>query len=160
VTGTHTVEITLRPTTDGDRELLLAIYGLTRAEELDQVEWASGQREWFLEMQFDAQDREYRRANPDGRFDVIEVDGRPAGRLYVDRRPDDLRIVDISLLPESRGYGIGAGLIAGLQREAAAEGCIVSIHVEAHNPAARLYERLGFIVAADLGVYRRMEWTP
>ena len=160
MTGTHTVEVTLRPTTDADRELLLAIYGSTRADELGQVEWAPGQREWFLEMQFDAQDHEYRRANPDGRFDVIEVDGRPTGRLYVDRRPGDLRIVDISLLPESRGHGIGAGLVAGLQREAAAEGRIVSIHVESHNPAARLYERLGFVVAADLGVYRRMEWTP
>jgi GNAT superfamily N-acetyltransferase len=160
VTETHTMQVTLRPTTGADRELLLAVYGSTRAEELDQVEWAPGQREWFLEMQFDAQDREYRRANPDGRFDVIDVDGQPAGRLYVDRRPGDLRIVDISLLPESRGHGIGAGLIAGLQRDAAAEGRIVSIHVEAHNPAARLYERLGFVVAADLGVYRRMEWTP
>ena len=160
MTETHTMEVALRPTTGADRELLLAVYGSTRAEELDQVEWAPGQREWFLEMQFDAQDSEYRRANPDGRFDVIEVDGRPAGRLYVDRRPGDLRIVDISLLPESRGHGIGAGLIAGLQRDAAAEGRIVSIHVEAHNPAARLYERIGFVVAADLGVYRRMEWTP
>jgi ribosomal protein S18 acetylase RimI-like enzyme len=153
------MEVTLRPATGADRELLLAIYGATRAEELDQVEWAPGQREWFLHMQFDAQDREYRRANPDGRFDVIEVDGRPAGRLYVDRRRGDLRIVDIALLPEFRGGGVGAGLIAGLQREAAAEGRIVSIHVEAHNRAARLYERLGFVVAADLGVYRRMEWT-
>jgi ribosomal protein S18 acetylase RimI-like enzyme len=160
VTGTHTVEVTLRPTTGADRELLLAIYGSTRAEELDQVEWAPGQRDWFLEMQFDAQDHEYRRANPEGRFDVIEVDGRPAGRLYVDRRPGDLRIVDIALLPAFRGRGIGAGLIAGLQQEAAAEGRIVSIHVEVHNPAALLYERLGFVVAADLGVYRRMEWTP
>jgi ribosomal protein S18 acetylase RimI-like enzyme len=160
VTGTHTVEVTLRPTTGADRELLIAIYGSTRAEELDQVEWAPGQREWFLEMQFEAQDHEYRRANPEGRFDVIEVDGRPAGRLYVDRRPGDLRIVDIALLPAFRGRGIGAGLIAGLQPEAAAEGRIVSIHVEVHNPAARLYERLGFVVAADLGVYRRMEWTP
>ena len=52
MTETHTVEITLRPATDADRELLLAIYGSTRAEELDQVGWAPGQREWFLEMQF------------------------------------------------------------------------------------------------------------
>ena len=75
-------------------------------------------------MQFDAQDTEYRRHNPDGRFDVIEVDGEPAGRLYVDRRPGDLRIVDIALLPDFRGRGIGRRLIADLQRQAAAEGRI------------------------------------
>ena len=157
---THTAEVALRQATSADRALLLAVYGSTRADELDQVEWEPGQREWFLEMQFDAQDHEYRRANPEGSFDVIEVDGRPAGRLYVDRRPGDLRIVDIALLPEFRGRGIGAELVSGLQRAAREEGRIVSIHVEAHNPAARLYERLGFMVAADLGVYRRMEWTP
>ena len=157
---TRTAEVTLRPATDGDREHLLAVYGSTRAEELDQVEWAPGMRQAFLEMQFNAQDHEYRRANPEGSFDVIEVDGRPAGRLYVDRRPGDLRIVDIALLSAFRGRGVGAGLIDELQQAAAAEGRIVSIHVEVHNPAARLYERLGFEVAADLGVYRRMEWTP
>ena len=155
-----TAEVVLRPVTDADREFLVRVYGASRDEELSQVEWAPGQREWFLQLQFDAQDREYRRANPDGRFDVIEVDGRPAGRLYVDRRPGDVRIVDIALLPEFRGRGVGAGLIAGLQAAASQEGRIVSIHVEVHNPAARLYERLGFVVAADLGVYRRMEWTP
>jgi ribosomal protein S18 acetylase RimI-like enzyme len=160
VTRSDTAEVTVRPATDGDREHLLAVYGASRAEELDQVEWAPGQREWFLGMQFEAQDTEYRRANPEGSFGVIEVDGRPAGRLYVDRRPGDLRIVDIALLPEFRGRGIGEGLIAGLGQEAAAEGRIVSIHVEAHNRAARLYERLGFEIAEDLGVYRRLEWTP
>jgi ribosomal protein S18 acetylase RimI-like enzyme len=160
VSRSDTAEITLRPATDADREHLLAVYGAARAEELDQVEWPPGAREAFLEMQFAAQDHEYRRANPEGSFDVIEIDSCPAGRLYVDRRPGDLRIVDIALLPAYRGRGIGADLIAGLQQEAAAEGRIVSIHVEVHNPAAQLYERLGFAVAADLGVYRRMEWTP
>jgi ribosomal protein S18 acetylase RimI-like enzyme len=158
--GTRTAEVSLRPATDEDRELLLAIYASTRAEELDQVEWPPGQREWFVRMQFDAQDHEYRRANPEGRFDVVELDGRPAGRLYVDRRPGDLRIVDIALLPEFRGCGVGRRLLTELQRQAAAEGRIVSIHVEVHNRAAGLYESLGFVVAEELGIYRRMEWTP
>jgi ribosomal protein S18 acetylase RimI-like enzyme len=160
MTATGTAGVTLRPATHDDRELLLAVYASTRAEELDQVVWAPGARETFLEMQFAAQDHEYRRANPQGTFDVIEVDGRPAGRLYVDRRPGDLRIVDIALLPEFRGRGIGAALVGQLQEQAAAEGRIVSIHVELSNPAARLYGRLGFVMAEDLGVYRRMEWTP
>lgn len=160
MTGTDTGALLLRPTTDADRELLLAVYASTRAEELDQVDWAPGAREAFLKMQFTAQDHEYRRHNPRGSFDVIEVDGRPAGRLYVDRRPGDLRIVDIAVLPEFRNRGVGRRLIEQLQAQAAAEGRIVSVHVEAHNRAAALYERLGFALAEDLGVYRRMEWTP
>lgn len=155
-----TETLSLRPATDADRDFLVEVYGSTRDEELSQVEWAEGQREAFVRMQFDAQDREYRRHNPQGSFDVVEVDGRPAGRLYVDRRPGDIRIVDISLLPAYRGRGIGRRLLTDLQRQAAAEGRILSIHVEMHNRAAELYARLGFVVAADLGVYRRMEWTP
>ena len=95
-------------------------------------------------MQFDAQDTEYRRHYPDGAFDVIEVDGRPAGRLYVDRRPDDIRIVDIALLPELRGAGVGGRLLARADRRGARRRAAVSIHVEIHNRGGRLYERLGF----------------
>lgn len=157
---TPTALIQLRPATAADGEHLLAVYASTRTAELDQVAWPPGQREWFERMQFDAQDHEYRRANPDGSFDVIEVDGRPAGRLYVDVRPGDVRIVDIALLPDFRGRGIGTTLIEELQDQASAAGRIVSIHVESHNPARELYARLGFEVAADLGVYLRMEWTP
>lgn len=153
-------EVSLRAATAQDRELLLAVYAAARADELDQVAWEPGAREEFLRGQFEQQDHEYRRANPHGSFDVIEVDGRAAGRLYVDRRPGDLRIVDVALLPAYRGGGLGAALITSLQEQARAEGRTVSIHVEVHNRAARLYERLGFTVAAELGVYRRMEWTP
>ena len=155
-----TRSVVLRPAVDGDREFLLGVYASTRDEELSQVAWAPGQRETFVRMQFDAQDVQYRQANPDGSFDVIEVDGCPAGRLYVDRRPTDIRIVDIALLPGYRGTGIGGRLVARLLDEATASGRTVSIHVEIHNRAAELYTRLGFVVVAEHGVYRRMEWTP
>ena len=154
-----TLEVALRPVTDADREFLFGVYAAARDEELSQVAWMPGQREAFVRMQFDAQHSEYLRHNPRGSFDVITVGGRPAGRLYVDRRATDIRIVDIALLPEFRGAGVGGHLVSGLMDEAAASGRSLSIHVEVHNRAARLYERMGFVVAADLGVYRRMEWT-
>lgn len=153
------VEVVLRPSTDADHEFLVGLYGSTREAELSQVPWAAGQLEAFVRMQFAAQDTEYRRHNPHGSFDVVEVDGRPVGRLIVDRRPGDIRVVDVSLVPQARGAGIGTRLLEDLIAEARATGRIVSIHVEAHNRAAELYARLGFAVAADLGVYRRMEWT-
>jgi len=157
MTTTHAV--TLRPATADDREFLVGLYGSTRAEELDQVEWAPGQREWFVRMQFDAQDTSYRTQNPLGSFDVIEVAGEAAGRLYVDRRAAEIRIVDIALLPRFRGAGTGSHLVRLLQEEAAASARTLSIHVEVHNPAQRLYGRLGFVVAGEHGLYRRMEWT-
>jgi ribosomal protein S18 acetylase RimI-like enzyme len=150
--------VSLRPAVDADRDFLLELYGSTRQEELDHVAWGEGQREAFLRMQFDLQDAEYRRLSPHGSFDVVEVGGRPVGRLYVDRGPGELGIIDISLVPELRGRGVGGALVAALQREAAAVGAVVRLHVETHNRAARLYERLGFVPVAEPGVYRRMEW--
>lgn len=155
---TATNQVSLRPVTGADGEFLLGLYASTRKEELDQVAWAPGQREEFLRMQFQAQDIDYRRSNPQGTFDVIEVSGRPAGRLYVDRRPGDIRIIDIALVPDFRGSGIGTRLITGLQQEAGASESKLSIHVEIHNPAERLYSRLGFVTVADRGFYRLMEW--
>lgn len=152
--------IALRPATDGDRDFLERLYASTRQEELDQVVWAPGQREAFLRMQFDAQDASYRSESPEGAFDVIEVAGRPAGRLYVDRRPAEIRVVDIALVPEARGAGVGTLLLRRLQQEATATGRPLTMHVEVHNPAAELYARLGFRVVAEHGLYRLLEWTP
>jgi ribosomal protein S18 acetylase RimI-like enzyme len=152
--------VTLRPVTEQDREFLVGVYWSTRREELALVAWPDGEEEAFVRMQFDAQDVSYRTQNPLGSFDVVQVDGRPAGRLYVDRRPDDVRIVDISLLPEFRRRGVGTYLIGRLLQEAAASGRTASIHVEVHNPAAGLYVGLGFATIAERGVYRLMEWSP
>ena len=152
------VALTLRPATDRDREFLLAVYSSTRLEELAVVPWTDEQLAAFLRMQFNAQDTEYHRLNPDARFDVVEVGGRRAGRLYVDRRPDTIRILDIALLPRFRGQGLGERLIRPLLEEAAASGRTVSIHVEVTNRAEHLYRRLGFVMVEDGDVYRRMEW--
>lgn len=151
--------VVLRPVADADREDLVALYAAGRAAELDQVAWPPGQREAFVRMQYDAQERHYRTATPDASFDVVEVGGRLAGRITVDRRPDDLRVVDLALLPPYRGRGIGGALLARVLAEASASGRTASIHVEVHNPAQRLYERLGFRAAEERGVYRLLRWT-
>ena len=91
---------------------------------------------------------------------MVESEGRPAGRLYVHRRPAEIRILDISLLPEHRGQGIGGALLRDLITEAEGIGQPVSIHVEKQNPALRLYQRLGFVEAGDTGAYLFMQRQP
>ena len=152
--------IRLRPVSSSDRDFLLRVYASTREEELRPVDWSADQKEAFVRMQFEAQDAYYREHYHPATFDVVEVDGDPVGRLYVARWADEIRIIDVALLPEHRGRGIGTSVIRALLDEAAASGKRLSIHVEKHNPARRLYERLEFVESADRGLYVLMEATP
>jgi ribosomal protein S18 acetylase RimI-like enzyme len=150
--------VALRPSRPEDRELLLRVYASTRTQELAQVPWTEEQKHAFLAMQFDAQDKYYRENYTTAEFLVIEDEGRAAGRLYVDRWTDEIRLMDIALLPEHRGKGLGTQLLRDLQVEAKAAGKPLRIHVERMNPALGLYQRLGFRQVEDRGVYWLMEW--
>ncbi|MEK7952931.1 GNAT family N-acetyltransferase [Luteolibacter soli] len=151
--------LALRPVTDGDRDFLADVYASTRAEELEATGWTDAEKAGFCRMQFDAQDAHYRQHYPGARFEVIESAGVAVGRLYVDRWPREIRIMDITLLPGHRGKGIGTRLLEELQQEAAASGKLLSIHVERMNPALKLYDRLGFQLIEDKGVYLLLGWT-
>ncbi len=150
----------LRPATEADEAFLLAVYTSTRAEEMAITGWSDEQKAAFCAMQFRAQDTHYRQYYPTAQFFIIEAEKVPAGRLYVDRLEKEIRIMDIVLLPEFRGKGIGTHFLRELQKEAQNVSKVLSIHVEAYNPARHLYERLGFQLAEDKGVYLFMTWTP
>jgi ribosomal protein S18 acetylase RimI-like enzyme len=152
---------TLRPVTAQDRPFLARLYASTREEELAAVPFTPEQRAAFLDQQFDAQTRHYATAYVGASFDVVEVDGQDAGRLIVARRPGELRVVDIALLPEHRGRGLGTRLLQPVLAEADARGVPTTLHVETHNPAQRWYARLGFRpVGQEGGVHRLLERPP
>ncbi|MGZ7242501.1 GNAT family N-acetyltransferase, partial [Streptococcus pyogenes] len=75
---------------------------------------------------------------------LILVGEAVAGRLWVDAHADRLQVLDIALLPAYRGQGLGTRCLQELATEAERSGLALGIHVELHNPARRLYERLGF----------------
>jgi ribosomal protein S18 acetylase RimI-like enzyme len=146
----------LRPVRDRDRPFLLELYASTREAELALVEWDASAKRAFVEQQFSAQDAHYRENYPGATLDVVELDGEPAGRLYVHRAEHDVRVMDIAIAPAFRGRGIGTALLRDVI--ASAGGTKVSIHVEVNNPARELYERLGFREAERVNeVYLRYE---
>jgi len=155
------MNITLRPITDADMEFLHRLYATTREDELTQVDWTPEQKAAFVAQQFHAQHQYWQENYTDTSWDLILGDGdQPIGRLYVARWAEEIRIVDIALMPEHRGSGLGTRLLRRLLDEGEASGRKVSIHVEIFNPARRLYERLGFVQAAERGVYLLMERHP
>ena len=152
--------IHLRPICPEDETFLQRLYASTRAEELQQVDWDAKQKDDFLAMQFNAQHSHYAKYFPDADFQLILNGDEPVGRLYVDRRSDEIRLIDIALLPEFQREGTGSRLLETLLDEARHTGLPLRIHVEKFNPALRWYERSGFRQIEDQGVYLLMEWTP
>ena len=152
--------VRLRTAVPADAAFLLRLYGSTRAAELALMPWSAVEKAAFVRMQFQAQDAHFRGHYPDAERWIVVVDGAPAGRLYVDHRADEVRVIDISLLPEHRGQGIGTALLRRVLGDAAAAGLPVRVHVVEGNPARRLYDRLGFRPVDHHGFHEAMEATP
>lgn len=154
--------VTLRAQTARDREFLCALYASTRTEELAQVPWSEEIKQAFLRSQFEAQTVHYEKFYSEAELWIVERNGAPIGRIYVHNQdPDDVRIIDISLVPLARGIGVGGQLISDVLADAARAGKTASIHVERFNPAQRLYLRLGFELVGDQpdGIYLLMRWS-
>jgi ribosomal protein S18 acetylase RimI-like enzyme len=152
--------LSLRTAGPEDEAFLHRVYAGVREEELAVVPWTDAERDAFLAQQFDAQDAYYRQHYEAAAFDVIEFDGVPVGRLYVARWDEEIRVIDIALLPAHRGRGIGTALLGELVAESDATGKRLTIHVERYNRALELYRRLGFSVVDDLGVYLFLARSP
>lgn len=150
--------ITLRPALPEDESFLFEVYASTRAAEMALVPWDDDQRKSFLTMQFAAQHSHYRSQFPQASHSVILRDNSPVGRFYVLREESDIRILDITVLPEYRNGGIGTALLRNLLDEAADAKKRVLIYVETFNPSLRLMERLGFKSIAEEGINFLMEW--
>jgi ribosomal protein S18 acetylase RimI-like enzyme len=152
--------ITFRPETPEDREFIYRVYASTREPEMQIVPWTPEQKDQFCRQQSDAQRAHYDKAFEGTEYLIVLREGEPIGRLYLHSVNGDFRILDIALLPEHRGSGIGGMLMRELMDQAASRGEIVSIHVEQYNPAMHLYERLGFKPIEQYGIYYLMEWRP
>ena len=158
---TRVSEISRRPLTEADLEFSFVVYASTRKEEMDLVSfWTDEQKQLFLEQQFQAQHTYYQQQYPEGEFLILLEQDRPIGRLYLHSGDEEIRIIDIALLPEHCGRGIGTMLLQEILADGAATGKKVSIHVMQNNRALRLYERLGFQQAGEVGVYWFLQWSP
>jgi len=152
------MEITLHEARPEDEQFLREVYACTRADEMAMVPWSEELRNAFLKMQFDAQDAHYRSHYPTASFDVIEVDGEPVGRLYVAREAELIRILDIVVLPQRRGNGVGTRLLADILKEAGETGKMVQVYVESFNPSLSSFEKRGFKRIAEEGVNFLLQW--
>lgn len=157
---TITPSIRLRPSVPEDEDFLVAVYGSTREQELAVVPWTAEQKEAFVRFQLNAQLAHYQNEYPNAEFSIILFGDEPVGRLYVDRREDDLRIMDFTLLPECRGKGISSPIIRWLMEEASASKKRLSINVDKLSQSQPIFEHFGFGPTEDSGFHVLYAWQP
>jgi ribosomal protein S18 acetylase RimI-like enzyme len=146
--------------TAADLEFSYTVFASTREDEARHLPLDDFGKRQFLRSQFELQHTDYQANYPSAAYQVIEQDGIPIGRLYIDRQPDQILVVDIALLPQYRGAGIGKLLMNEILNESRQTGKPVRLHVEIFNAALAWYERLGFRTVENVTVYVLMEWLP
>jgi GNAT superfamily N-acetyltransferase len=149
----------LRPVADADRTFLLQVYASTRAKELELVPWDDAQRQAFVQMQFEAQDEHYRAKFPAAEYSIVMHDSERIGRLYVLRADDQIRIMDLTIVPPFRSLGIGTQLIRELIEEATQAKLPLRIYVENFNPSTALFRQLGFKQIEETDFNVLYEWS-
>jgi len=150
--------IRLRPATFDDEDFLLEVYKSSRGDDLRELGWSEDRIREFLRMQYEAQQRffdsEYSQANNQ----IILLEDRPVGRMFVDRREHEIRCLDVALLPEYRNAGMGTFLLRQLQDEARRASKPLRLQIIRFNRAVNLFERLGFMRTSETGMHFQMEW--
>jgi ribosomal protein S18 acetylase RimI-like enzyme len=147
----------MRPETGADTEFLLLLYLSVRWPELEATNWPDAAKHAFLQSQFQIQTQQYRANYPGMERWVVESGAGPVGRMYLLLTDAELRLVDLALLPDWRNRGVGTAQLRELGRQADKLGKPLRLHVEQHNPALRLYRRLGFEERETAGLYWLME---
>jgi ribosomal protein S18 acetylase RimI-like enzyme len=141
--------------TRSDEPLLFALYATTRADEMVLVPWSDEQKHAFVYSQFQAQHNHYLSEYPNGKFQTINLDNQKIGRLYVCESENAIHIIDLTLLPEFRGQGIGTQILTDILQTAEKP---VQIYLESFNQSINLFTRLGFQIISDEGIYGLWEY--
>ena len=150
--------LNLRPIVENDIVFLRHLYSTTRFD-IAQLPITDEEKSQFFSHQFQAQHIHYQRFYSDANFDIVLSGGTRIGRLYVQYGSTEIRVIDITILPEHRGCGVGTKFMRNVLDRAELESIPVRLRVEPNNPALRWYTRLGFKQIAEEQTHWHMEWN-
>lgn len=153
MTARRPEQLVLRVIGAEDASFVREVFCATRAAPFRQAGLPESVIVPLLSQQYQAQQAQYRAQFPAADFDLVLVDGEAAGYLYALRGPERFVLIDVALLPSHCGQGVGRRLVGALIAEAAAANRPLDAHVARDGRAWRLWQRLGFEVVSDDGVY-------
>lgn len=103
----------------------------------------------LLDQQWQLQQQAFMHDYPGARTRLILSANRAVGVISLYQGASSWRLLEIGLEPDCRGQGIGQRLLQALTQFADRQGQTLELAVKRHNPALRLYQRLGFVVLAE-----------
>jgi GNAT superfamily N-acetyltransferase len=159
--GTRHGTVTLRPAAGGPSEEAFSylLFACNRAAEMALMPISQQDKEFLLQVQFRSMNETYRRNFPRARYNIVELDRWPIGRIVSEVQPNCLYIIDFALLPQTQGLGIGTVVLGAALEEARQLNLPARLRSFSHNWAAqRLYDKLGFTVVAEDPPQLALEW--
>lgn len=152
------MQLRLQAASIADEPFLFSVYASTRAEEIAAVPWNDEQKNLFLQSQFRAQQQYYLERYPQASLSVIKLKNESIGRLYIAELADEIRIVDITVLPEFQKRGIGTKLVGDILKTGAETQKPVQIYIENFNPSAKFFAKFGFAPISEHGIHVLWCW--
>lgn len=155
--------VRLRMTQPNDSRLERAIHDANR----DDLLLIDGEEDFvqsIFDLQYRARDQGYGQQYPNASYFMIEKTGATVGRLVVDFGHNEVRIVDIALIPAMHGMGVGTTVVQAIMTVAAKMPNEVSLSVRNDNKgAAALYRKLGFVLdphVPSTQMHTYLRWMP
>lgn len=139
-------QIQLGLATSADSRFIRDLYCTSRDPEMAYVDWPEKQKKVFLRQQYALQTKHFDKVYPKARKQLIFYKGKPIGRFFTDENQQDnhWHLLDITLLREYRGLGIGRYLLQSWLKQAHEVSSRATLYVANHNRAFNLYASLGF----------------
>lgn len=154
------LSVPLRPASANDEAFLRELFACSRSEGEQALFASHPSGALLLAMQFDARRRTYHDRFPSAEdYIVLGTEGQSVGRLLLSRQAEELRLVDIALIPTARGQGRGTTLLRWVQQQSHDARVAVRLTVANGSAATRLYKRLGFYSVGSTDTDVELEWT-
>ncbi len=152
--------LSLRPMGAADAAFNETLYRSTR-DDLRLLDAEEDFIEALIDSQRQAQTQGYGDMFPNAMYFVAEHHNERIGRVVLDFGQNEIRVVDIALIPAARGKGYGSQVLQAVQMVAGKVMAPVALSVRFdHLRAKQLYGRLGFVVEEAQIPYERMVWYP
>jgi GNAT superfamily N-acetyltransferase len=153
--------VSLRRAAAEDESFMKELYFEWRRPEFALLPFPEPQIRDLLQMQYRAQITSYSASFPSSGYEIILLNGERAGRIWIARQADEIRLVDILIAPSRRNQGIGTVLMHRLQEEARNTGLPIRATVDRANPGSlRFHQRHGFQVSGEGPLDLSVEWNP